>query len=143
LSIVSYDAAVPPKYKLKLSVAGLTNWMISRLEASASAAGPASATTTQWFCAPAVERYFPALVAQFNGASVSTITQVGALYSLHEQIPAPASAAAEAHVDVFGILSSPVLPAAPPPPRWLGLIELSDSEEEGSSKANVIDLTLD
>ncbi|KAJ7366949.1 PIN domain-like protein [Mycena albidolilacea] len=126
LSIVSYDAAVPPKYKLKLSVAGLTNWMISRLEAPASAAGPASATTTQWFCAPAVEHYFPALVARFNGAS----------------IPAPASAAAEAPVDVFGILYSPVLPAAPPP-RWLGLIELSDSEEEGSSKANIIDLTLD
>ncbi|KAJ7829064.1 hypothetical protein B0H14DRAFT_3465897 [Mycena olivaceomarginata] len=70
--------------------------------------------------------YFPALVARFNGAS----------------IPAPASAAAEVPVDVFGILDSPVLPAAPPP-RWLGLIELSDSEEEGSSKVNIIDLTLD
>jgi hypothetical protein len=34
------------------------------------------------------------------------------------------------------------LPAAPPP-RWLGLIELSDSEEEGSSKANIIDLALE
>ncbi|KAJ7847157.1 hypothetical protein B0H14DRAFT_3677030 [Mycena olivaceomarginata] len=125
LSIVSYDAAVPPKYKLKLSVAGLTNWMISRLEAPVSAAGPASATT-QWFCAPAVEHYFTALVARFNGAS----------------IPAPTSAAAEAHIDVFDILDIPVFPAAPLP-RWLGLIELSDSEEEGSSKANIIDLTLD
>ncbi|KAJ7792482.1 PIN domain-like protein [Mycena olivaceomarginata] len=124
--IISYDTAVPPKYKLKLSVAGLTNWTISQLEAPASAAGPASATTTQWFCAPAFEHYFPALVARFNGAS----------------IPAPASAAAEAPVDVFGILDSPVFPAAPLP-RWLGLIELSDSEEEGSSKVNIIDLTLD
>ncbi|KAF8144098.1 PIN domain-like protein [Mycena galopus ATCC 62051] len=73
LQIISYDESTPEfrKYKIKTSVGGLAQWILSRLDAPAAAAGSASATSSQWIFAPAAEQYFPWMTAKYHGIPVS------------------------------------------------------------------------
>ncbi|KAJ7217236.1 PIN domain-like protein [Mycena pura] len=61
LGIVSHDEGTA-RYKMKLNIGGLRIWTLSRLDAPASAAGPAGASIECWMPACLIQHYFPLMV---------------------------------------------------------------------------------